>query len=228
MARAFECRFGIGDPWAFHSAVWIARASRNKPDCYITARSMGGAIKASFHARERRHVGLTSEHITKAFSRADLHDSTRHFDTWTQPYSLGSGATLEFLLRFPTSQLRPFPLRASDFNKVRWVPAAPPGEVIEVGMLCFEPGTHPEFMNTGTAIRIADGTLIDGRQVWLVSRTVLEGQFTNRHTIKDEIRAQWQACGTMPADLHESIRLMIFFNDSGVRGWTEMAGDWLR
>jgi len=191
---------------------------------------MGGKLKASFHGREHRQVGLTSEYVTDALSRAEWHDSTRHFDTWGQPYSVGPGPALEFLLRFPTSQLRSFPLRASKRNNVVWVPAAPLGHEIEVHMLCYEPETQPEFLNTGTAVlRISNGTLTDGRKVWLVARTVPEGQFTNQDSIKSQIRAQLQARGTMPSELlNESSRLMIGFNDNGVRGCTEMAGDWLR
>jgi hypothetical protein len=38
-----------------------------------------------------------------------------------------------------------------------------------------------------------------------------------------KIAAQMQADAIAPSALHDRVRLIVTFNDSGVRGWTELA-----
>jgi hypothetical protein len=60
--RRFEFSFGVGEPNGNHSMVWKLWAARNTDDVFITARWLGGMVKAALHEpRPRlsaeRHVG---------------------------------------------------------------------------------------------------------------------------------------------------------------------------
>jgi hypothetical protein len=141
--RPFECWFGVGQPDGDHSMVWKIWAARKTADLYIAARSMGGAMKASLHVSGKRNVGLTSEYVRSLESRQSWHGGSRHYDSWEAGTELTPGMTLEFLLRFPTAQLRPFPVSQSDLaKKVVWLAPAPEGQVLEVGLL-YVPSEKP-------------------------------------------------------------------------------------
>lgn len=103
-ARNFKHRFGVGNPADEHSMVWTICIRRS--DLYVVARCLGQTIKASIHALGNRHARLGDDHP---------------YDRWTGGYQLGQGASLEFLIRFPTAELRRFPLRESDLKKRRVV-----------------------------------------------------------------------------------------------------------
>jgi hypothetical protein len=189
--RPFECRFGVGIPEAKHSMVWKVWASKRASDLYITARAMGGSMKASIHASGQRHVGLTEQYVTNAIGRGDWRSGSRHYDLWEGGYQLETGASLEFLIRFPTAHLRQFPLRNSDLTNVVWLPAAPIGEMVEIALLYFLPDLRPEFRSESGRTRIVyKGMLADSRQVWLVARNVPAGEFTNQPDAFREIQVQ--------------------------------------
>ena len=63
------------------------------------------------------------------------------FIRWEGGTELGNGHTLEFVFRFPTAELRPFPLSRSDLvSKVVWLVPAPEGQVLEVLLLYVPSG----------------------------------------------------------------------------------------
>src|SRR5262245_53436362 len=105
--RNFKYRFGVGNPDGKHSMVWTVCIRRS--DLYVFARCLGRTIRASIHASEGRLARLGDDHP---------------YDRWTGAYKLEQGANLEFLIRFPTAELRRFPLRESDLRDVTWLPPA--------------------------------------------------------------------------------------------------------
>jgi hypothetical protein len=219
--REFECQFGVGQPDGNHSGVWKVWANRHKADVYVTARSMGHALKASIHAGAGRQFGFTCEYVADALARKEWRGGSRHYDQWEGGYQLEQGASLEFVIRFPTSELRCFSLPERDLKKTVWLSPAPEAEAVEVGLIFFPPEAQPVFSGeSGNTQLVCTGRLVDGRQVWLVSRTI---PITIRSEAFHEIAAQMQARGIAPSALHDGVRLTVTFNDSGVRGWTELA-----
>lgn len=226
--RSFECRFGVGDPRGRHSSVWKVWAARHTPDVYITSRMLGGDMKASIHASGQRHVGLTSTHISKATSTGAWSGGNRHFDRWEGGYDLGSGATLEYLLRFPTDHLRTFPLDEKQELASKWIPAAPPGCAMEIGLFFVPAGRAAEGGQNEPSELICHGRLVDARSMLLVARTVEMGTFTNEEHALENIRSGAREIGLTSDSVGPHHRVVFGFNVSeGVRGWVELALDQL-
>lgn len=222
--RPFECWFGVGQPDGDHSMVWKIWAARKTADLYIAARSMGGAMKASLHASGKRNVGLTSEYVRSLESRQSWHGGSRHYDSWEAGTELTPGMTLEFLLRFPTAQLRPFPLSQSDLaKKVVWLAPAPEGQVLEVGLL-YVPSEKPvgtELPTGGGPQVVLAGRLADARQVLLVGMARPDRTFEGQASKLREVAEQFRQVGISPSKLDDRVRLILGFDLEGVRGWTD-------
>lgn len=236
--RGLECWFGVGKPDGNHSMVWKVWGGRNAPDLYVTARSLGGAMKASIHASGQRRVGLTSEYVrstahsggTRSFGLLYVHHQswsggTRHYDSWEGGHHLGTVASLEFLLRFPTAELRPFPLTQSDLDKnVFWLTPAPAGQTIEVALLYLPPEAQPPAVPAGSGTQIVSaGTLTDGRQVFLAGIARPNRVFSNQAQMLREVAERMWAAGIRPSELSDRFRLIAGFDLEGIRGFTEMA-----
>jgi hypothetical protein len=134
--------------------------------------------------------------------------------------------TLEFLLRFPTAQLRPFPLTQSDLaKKVVWLAPAPEGQVLEVGLLYVpsEAPVHTELPTDGGAQVLCAGGLADARQVLLVGTARPDRTFEGQASTLREVAEQFRQAGILPSKLDDRVRLFLGFNLEGVRGWTDVA-----
>jgi hypothetical protein len=213
MARNFKYRFGVGNPHGEHSMVWTFCIRRS--DLYVFARCLGRTIKASIHALGKRHARLGRDHP---------------YDRWTGAYQLEQGASLEFLIRFPTAELRRFPLRESDLRSVTWLTPAPgKSDALEVALIYFPPDAQPVFTGQSGATQLVCTTrLFDAREVRVVARVVPARLFLNPSQAFREIAEHTRAHGVSPSDLHDGVRLIVAFNDSEVRGWSEMAVDSVR
>jgi hypothetical protein len=183
-------------------------------------------MKASLHASGKRNVGLTSEYVRSLESRQSWHGGSRHYDSWEAATKLAPSLTLEFLLRFPTAQLRPFPLAQRDLaKKVVWLAPAPEGQVLEVGLL-YAPSESPvgtELPTGGGPQVVLAGRLADARQVLLVGIPRPDRTFEGQASKLREVAEQFQQMGVPPSKLDDRIRLILGFNLEGVRGWTDVA-----
>jgi hypothetical protein len=216
--RPFECRFGVGNPDGKHSLVWKVWASRNTPDVYVTAPSMGGMMKASIHASGQRHIGLASEYSQDK--------SARHFDRWLGGYKSKEGSmSIEFQIRIPTGELRAFPLRERDLkNNVIWLPPAPESQAMAVLLLFLAPDEARLTPSSGDDPQlICAGTLADSRQVYLMGINVPDEPLNNQAECFQKMREQLDSAGIVPSSLDDSFRLILGTNYAGVRGCTEMA-----
>ncbi|MGZ7057501.1 MAG: hypothetical protein ACXVK3_18415, partial [Candidatus Angelobacter sp.] len=196
-------------------------------------------MKASIHASGQRRVGLTSEeyvrltaHSGGARSAGLLYVQTdkswsggRHYDSWEGGRELGTVATLEFLLRFPTAELRPFPLTQSDLAKnVFWLTPAPAGQTVEVALLYLLPEAEPPAVPDGSTTQIVSaGRLTDGRQVFLVGILRPDRVFDNEAQLLRVVAEKMRAAGIRPSELGDWFRLIAGFDLEGIRGWTDMA-----
>jgi hypothetical protein len=216
--------------------VWKVWAARNTPDVLITARWLGGMIKATLHEprpglKAERHVGLTNEYIALLKSRQSWRGGSRHFIRWERGTELGDGHTLEFVFRFPTAELRPFPLSQSDLaRKVVWLAPAPEGQVLEVFLLYVPSGAQvrTELPTDGGTQFICAGRLADGRQVMLVASAQPDRPCTDQ-TLKamQDIAERYRLAGKPLSSLDDRVRSTVIFELEGVpvaiRGFTEMA-----
>jgi hypothetical protein len=234
--RPFELWFGVGKPDGNHSMVWKVWAARNAPDVFITARWLGGMIKATFHEprpglKAERHVGLTGEYIELLKSRQLWRGGGRHFIRWEGGTELRDGYTLEFVLRFPTAELRPFPLSLSDLaRKVVWLTPAPEGQVLEVFLLYVPPRAQvrTELPTDGGAQFVCVGRLADGRQVLLIASAQPDRPQTNQSLkLMQDMAERYRLAGKPLSSLDDRVRLAAAFELEGVpvgfRGFTEMA-----
>jgi hypothetical protein len=199
----FKCRFGVGDPDGAHSMVWMVIIHRS--DLYVVARCLGQTIKASIHALGARQARLGNDDP---------------YDRWMGGYQLKQDASLEFLMRFPTAELRRFPL-GNLKKSVTWLTPASESQAVEIGFFYFPPEARPVFSGgSGSTQLVWTGRLADLRQVWLVARII---PATDQSQALQEIADQMRTMAISPSDLHDAVRLIISFNDAGVRGWTELA-----
>ena len=227
--RPFEFRFGVGKPDFSHSMVWKVWSGWKTADLYITARPIGGAVKVSLHAprpglRAERHMGFTSEYIQ---SRQSWHGESRHYDSWEEGSQLEHGITLEFLFRFPTAELRRFPLSQSDLaKKIVWLEPAPEGQVLEVQLLYApsEAQVQNRLPTDGSAQVICVGRLTDFRQVVLVSGAYPDMTFENQ-TKKFVETAEPFWLTDIPPSIDDRARQVVGFELDGIHGITEIA--WL-
>ena len=229
--RPFEVWFGVGKPDGNHSMVWKIWGSRKTADLYVFARCMGGTMKASFHASGHRYVGLTSEYVRLLKSRQTWHGGSRHFAHWEGGSEFGNGHTLEFVLRFPTAELRPFQLSPSDLaKKVIWLAPAPKAHVLEVFLVYVpsEAQVGTELPTDGQPQVLLAGRLADARQVLIVGMAHPDRACTDQ-TLKmmQHMAEQFRLAGKPPSSLEDRFRLAVAFElvdmPEGVRGFTEMA-----
>jgi hypothetical protein len=234
--RPFDCSFGVGQPDGCHSMVWKVWAARNTDDVFITARWLGGTIKATLHEprpglKAERHIGLTGEYIERLKSRQLWRGGSRHFIHWEGGTELGNGHTLEFVVRFPTSELRPFPLSQSDLaRKVVWFTPAPEGQVLEVFLL-YVPSraeVRTELPTDGRTQLVCVGRVADGRQVMLVASAQPDRPKTDQTSkFMQDAAEGYRLAGKPPSSLDDRVRLAVIFELEGVsvgfRGFTEMA-----
>jgi hypothetical protein len=146
----------------------------------------------------------------------------RHHDRWVGGYQLEGGATLEFLVRFPTAELRHFPLGGSDEKKVAWLTPAPEPGAVEVALLYFPPEARPVFHgDSGSTWLVHEGRLPDSRRVWLVSRTVPVTPLAPEAL--REIAEQARAAGVAPSAMNDGVRLLL--RNGSPRNCCSRAGD---
>jgi hypothetical protein len=212
--------------------VWKVWAARNTGDVFITARWLGGKVKATLHEPRpglgaERHVGLTKEYIDRLKSLQSWRGGSRHFIRWEGGTELGNDHTLEFVVRFPTAELRKFPLSRSDLaRKIVWLTPAPEGQVLEVFLLYVpsEAQVHTELPTDGGPQLIRAGRLADGRQVMLVASAQPDRPPTDESLRSMQGLAERFAGKPAPDN---RVRLVVAFElvdvSIGVRGFTEIA-----
>jgi hypothetical protein len=176
-------------------------------------------------------LGLTREYIEFLKSRQLWLGGSRHFIRWEGGTELGNGLTLEFVVRFPTVELRPFPLSQSDLARnVVWLTPAPEGQVLEVCLL-YVPSSaqvRTELPTDGGEQLVCVGRLADGRQVMLVATAQPDRPQTDRSLkLMHDAAERLRLAGKRPSSVDDRVRLAVAFElqgtSVGMRGFTEMA-----
>jgi hypothetical protein len=121
-------RFAVGEPNGRRSGTWRLWGDK-KGDVYLSMRTCGRMLKASFDRDRRCSVGFTSEYEKIAKERFKV--ANRHWERWKLPD--GEVVRLAQIV-FPDSDLVSHD--AKDGDPMRWLPAPGPGRAVVVSNLC--------------------------------------------------------------------------------------------
>ena len=124
-------RWAIGDPDGRRSSTWRLWGDK-KGDVYLSMRSMGGVLKASFHRDRRCSVGFTSEYHSTAKKRFGA--ESRHWQRWVLP---AAEVVRVAQVVFPEGELAAF--SADEASQMRWISSPAPGNAIIVSVFIAEP-----------------------------------------------------------------------------------------
>jgi hypothetical protein len=133
--RCDVLRWTIGTPDGRRGSVWRFWTNK-KGDAYLAVRSLGGAVKVSFHRDRRCHVGFTSEYAEKAKARFGDR-GTRLWDRWEIPRTT-KVRVIQVVL--PESELRTHDDGAEQPDDVRWL-APPPADHVSVVSILVVPAS---------------------------------------------------------------------------------------
>jgi hypothetical protein len=221
----FDLNFGVGDPIGRHSGVWKCWSSRNRPDIYVAARTIGGRWKTSIHLGYPgvRHAGLTDEEYQRRVAGGLEVPSTRHADRWKKGAPTSHAAfRVELRVRFPTSQLRAYPCETD--SPVLWITAAKEGQAVEVVLVVGLPGhIGTPRVDVGESHSLMHFRLVDGRGAWLLHHCVAEQSFGDEISA---LRRRAERSGLTADNVKPSHRIFLGGPSSdGGRALVELAAD---
>ena len=121
-------RWAIGSPDGLRSSTWRFWGNK-KGDFYLSVRSLGGTFKTSLHRDRRCQTGFTKEYATRTAL-----ERQRHLDNWELPDRVIVRA---FEVVTPPAELSRF--QASDKQRMKWLPTAPPGSASVVTVFVASP-----------------------------------------------------------------------------------------
>jgi len=223
-SKQADCRFAVGEPDGPRSSIWRLWATP-KGDVYLTARSLGGTMKASLHRSGNWQFGFTSEFETKGRSQGNWPLDSRHIERWVRPPEIGGGITLAFRVVIPASELREWPLETS--KEVQWLPAPDSGNagVIE---LAFTEEALPLSKGWPGKNRVRTSPfgligLATGEFAWLLYR---QEAMTDEYREKlEEYRAR--VLGQVPGPILKGKRIALhgLNHEDGCRFFIDLAAD---
>lgn len=149
-----KVRFAVGTPVGPRSSIWSLwrHTNRKKSDVFLAPRSMGGALKVSFHQSGENRDAFTREYQLQR-TGSEGGGSSRVRTTWMRaPFSSG-GLSRLYQVCIPHSELRAWPLeRGLTVEDVRWIPASPQRAATFIELMITQPGrTVLELKNVEAA-----------------------------------------------------------------------------
>lgn len=124
-------RWAVGSPHGRRSSTWRLWGDK-KGDVYLSMRSQGGRLKASFHRDRRCSVGFTKEYESIAKERFGA--ESRHWERWRLP---DAEVVRVAQIIIPDNELSVF--AAEEASQMRWLPEPGPGNAIIVSIFIAEP-----------------------------------------------------------------------------------------
>ena len=106
--------------------------SDKKGDVYLSTRSLGSRLKASFHRDRRCSVGFTTEYAEAARERFGT--ASRHWDRWSLPQQ---PVVRIAQIVYPFSDLTQF--QTDDASPMAWIPISPQDDAAVVSIFVAEP-----------------------------------------------------------------------------------------
>ncbi|SRR6266516_3172240 len=160
-AKRGGLRWAVGAADGKRSSTWRLWGNK-KGDAYVSARSLGGVIKASFHRDGRCHIGFTSEYVETAKKRFS-HFRGRLWDKWWLP----EGSIVRaFQIVVPESELRSF--QADDESQMKWLPTPPADFLSVVSVFIAKPPGEEHWPGQAFGAQPVGILLTRMRIVWVV------------------------------------------------------------
>lgn len=131
-------RWVIGTPGGPRSSTWRLWGNK-KGDFYLSTRSLGGTVKASFHRDSRCSIGFTDRYHAKAQARFPQVRS-RHWRKWQLRYSPFARAVQVVVA---TSELRSY--SSDEVRGTVWIAPPGPDHVVVVSVFIASSGTIPSW-----------------------------------------------------------------------------------
>lgn len=164
-------RFGVSDGAGKRAATWVLVAARPpKNDLYLACRSLGGALKTSFHESGDWRTAYIEAAFQELVESTGPEAQDRIIVQWPRPPELAPGITLAFRIVTPWTAVVSA-IKSSDATKVTWVPNAPEGKATEITILISAADTTvsgwPGKDSMGTCL-VGSMPLANGDTVWAV------------------------------------------------------------
>jgi hypothetical protein len=176
-------RFGIHDGAGRRATTWKlwTETAGGKSDVYLTCRSLGGALKTSFHQSGKWHTAFSQSTFENSVKGAIPKFEDRYIEKWPRPPEFASGATDAFRIVIPWSAVTS-PIEGSNTKGVTWIPNAPDDKATEISIQIIKPtmpvSGWPGKRSMGTSL-IGSIPLENGEKVWVVYWVVDIPDLTN-------------------------------------------------
>lgn len=119
-------KFAIGSNGESYTSVWRVFSTRD--DVYLTVISLGGFLKASFHADGNCHFGVTASYRDRLSSAGRQLPGGRHFARWRRPELANRECWIGATIQFPSNQRRAVPLAVGNVRQLILLPSAAAGK----------------------------------------------------------------------------------------------------
>ena len=182
--------WAIGSSDGPRSTAWFLSGNK-KGDIYVSVRSLGGTIKASFHKDGRCQMGFTEAYAPTAIRRFTS-PSGRHWETWQLPAN-----PLVRILQVivPHSELRSFIDRNPSPDLV-WLPTPSEGSVAVMSIFVTTQATELQLSSCPHGTIVVGKVPTSIRTAWLVyARNPIDAAMAN---VIDGVRTQLMRAVSLP------------------------------
>lgn len=212
---SYSARFGVGSPGGDRSSEWLIVWKPEKSDVYLATRTLGGALKASFHEGGRCHVHAPDPRCWRSQG-----PSPRFLDVWA--IDPQSSYQFPFAVVIPRSELRQGIWAKHRDKGTIWIPAQSEAVEIAVFFTRAEPRPFDSLRAAGWHTTVVVERLPDGRDLWVVAG---DAQLPDERRVEIEnLRTQIRRFRGELAVPPANPRLLLFAtNEEGTRRFVEAA-----
>lgn len=225
-------RFAVGGPNRPRSTVWRLWTGKGTSDVYISARTLGGALKVSLHESGTWRYAFTADYGEQ---RASTGDEDRVIERWKRPPPINV-ITSAFMVVVRSGEIglprHPLPERAKKYSRnVTWVPPAPRGSATHFIVMYTEPdGPVP-----GDDVRFVSRFELPNRQtvsVMVHEQAISEEQQrqieAGRQAIAEQMRLTLRAADRAALEPWLEPRGFLYgHNNLGTRFFIDISGSFL-
>lgn len=210
-------RFGVCNEQGARSSEWVVMWKTNTSDVYLGTRTLGGSMKASFHASGRCHVRAPDPTCWRG-----LLPSPKFLIEWN--IDPASHCCFPFAVVIPETELRAAEWAKHKDKGTVWIPATQ-GKGTEVAVFLIRaPGDHSGgLQKAGWHHQLVDAALPDGRRLLIAAgdSVVHQRKLDELLRIKAEARRVMEKEAVMP--VNPRLVLIADADENGTRKFVEAA-----
>jgi hypothetical protein len=174
-------RWAVGTPDGPRSSIWRLWGNK-KGDVYLSVRSLGGILKASFHRDRRCQVGFTSNYTETAIQRFGAR--SRHWERWVLPEAPTVRAVQ---IVVPANELVPF--GANDASQMKWLPPPAAGAASVVSVFIAEPPSAADWPGPESGGQMLGFVVRKTRATWAAYSSHVLDATTKQHIEEARVKA---------------------------------------